>query len=65
MVSKQLEKSHYYRGVLADSQAWTLHPKARSPKFIEALPQIIERIEKGEYPPEQAGHYDLISKLWL
>ncbi len=65
MVSKQLEKTQYYRGVLADAQAWTLHPKDRSVEFIKTLPEIIARIEVGEYPPQQAGHYDLISQLWF
>lgn len=65
MVSKQLEDTDYFRGVLTNSQAWTLHPKDRSPAFIKALPKIIERIEAGDYPLEQAGHYDLISELWF
>ena len=65
MVSKQLEKTEYFRGVIANCQAWTIHPKDRSPDFIKALPEIINKIEAGEYPQEQAGHYDLISNLWI
>jgi hypothetical protein len=64
MVSKKLENSEFWRGVLADQRAWTLHPKDRSPAFIQALPDIIKRIEAGEFPEGQAGHYDLISELW-
>lgn len=64
MVSQQLEKTNYYRGVLANNNAWTLHPKDRNPEFIKALPNIIKRIENGEFPIKQAGHYDLISELW-
>jgi hypothetical protein len=64
MVSKKLENTESWRGVLADKRAWTLHPKDRSPAFIQALPDIIKRIEAGEYPDGQAGHYDLISELW-
>lgn len=64
MVSKQLEAADSIRATLANPQAWTLHPKDRSPEFINALPEIIKRIEAGDYPPEQAGHYDLISRLW-
>ena len=44
--------------------AWTIDPKDRSAEFIGALPNIIEKIEAGYYPLEQAGHYDLISKYW-
>ncbi len=65
MVSQKLEQSHYVRGVLANPQAWTLHPKTRSPEFLAALPDIIARVEAGDYPPEQAGHYDLIPELWF
>ena len=65
MVSQQLEQTDYVRATLANPKAWTLHPKDRSPEFIEALPHIIEQIEAGEYPTEQAGHYDLISKYWF
>jgi hypothetical protein len=65
MVSKELERSHYYRCVSNNPQAWTLHPKDRSPQFIKALPDIIAQIEAGKYPEKQAGYYDLISELWL
>lgn len=64
MVSRKVEGTNYVRGTLADTQAWTLHPKDRSPQFITALPKIIEKIEAGIYPLEQAGHYDLIPELW-
>jgi hypothetical protein len=65
MVSKKLEKTDYFRGSLTNPKAWTLHPIDRSPQFIQALPNIIQKIEAGSYPPEQAGHYDLISNLWF
>lgn len=64
MVSQQLENTNYYRGVLNNNNCWTLHPKDRNPDFIKALPNIIKRIENGEFPIKQAGHYDLISELW-
>ena len=65
MVSRKVEETDYVRGTLANPKAWTLHPKDRSPAFIEALPRIIKRIEAGDYPSQQAGHYDLISELWI
>jgi hypothetical protein len=65
MISQQLERTPYFRGTLANPQAWTLHPTDRRPEFIKALPQIIEKIEAGEYPLEQAGYYDLKSEFWL
>jgi hypothetical protein len=65
MVSKKLETTPYVRAVLDSPLAWTLHPIDRSPQFIQALPGIIEKIESGWYPQEQAGHYDLQLKYWL
>ena len=65
MVSKKLEQTQYFRGTLMNPNAWTLHPKDRSPAFIKALPKIIKNIEAGEYPSQQAGYYDLISDLWF
>lgn len=64
MVSKKLEQTDYIRATLTNPKAWTLHPIDRSPAFIKALPHIIEKIEAGEFPSEQAGHYDLIPQLW-
>lgn len=64
MVSRQLEQTPYVRATLADPQAWTLHPIDRGPRFIDSLPEIIARIEAGDYPAEQAGHYDLKLDFW-
>lgn len=65
MVSEKLERTDFVRAVLTNPQAWTLHPKDRSPEFITALPRIIEQIEAGSYPAEQAGYYDLKTELWI
>ncbi len=65
MVSNKLEITKYIRAVMDSPKAWTIHPNTRSPEFFPALPKIIEKIERGEYPPEQAGHYDLQLKYWL
>ena len=32
--------------------------------FEDALPEIIQRIERGEFPEQQAGHYNLKLELW-
>ncbi|MEB3342148.1 hypothetical protein [Okeania sp.] len=65
MVSMQLERTDYVRATMSSPKAWTIHPKDRSPEYIRSLPNIIEKIEQGWYPPEQAGHYDFISEYWL
>lgn len=65
MVSRQLERTQYARATMAAADAWTVHPIDRGARFIEALPQLIQRIEQGSYPAGQAGHYDLKLDLWL
>ena len=64
MVSKKLSTSDFVRADLASTQAWTIHPLKHDAAFIQALPWLIQLIEKGAYPLEQAGHYDLILEAW-
>jgi hypothetical protein len=64
MVSKRLEKIPFFRCIMANPNAWTIHPKDRNSQFIQALPNIISKIEDGYYPPEQAGKYEFILELW-
>ncbi|MBP0001287.1 MAG: hypothetical protein J7641_20230 [Cyanobacteria bacterium SID2] len=65
MVSKRLEETKYVRAVADSPKAWTVHPNTRAPEFLEALPDIIQQIEAGSFPPEQAGQYDLVLDAWL
>lgn len=65
MTSLRLEQTEYIRADLSTPKAWTIHPVRHSPDFIQALTQLIQLIEKGAYPPEQAGHYDLDLSAWL
>jgi hypothetical protein len=64
MVSKLLRDSHYVRADLASPTAWTLHPVDHGPEFIRSLPEIIAQVERGWFPPAQAGKYDLVPELW-
>jgi hypothetical protein len=65
IVSNQLKHANCVRATLAHPQAWTLHPTQRSPEFIDRLPDIIDRIERGDAPKEQSGYYDLQLEYWL
>jgi len=65
MISQNLEATSFVRATLSDTRAWTLHPIDRGSEFIKNLPRLIKLIEDGEYPPEQAGHYDLKLDFWL
>lgn len=55
MVTQKLEQTDYFRANLTNPAAWTLHPKDRSQAFLQALPNMIARIEAGDFPQQQAG----------
>lgn len=38
---------------------WSLHPRERPERFYEALPRLIQRIERDDVADPQRGHYDL------
>ncbi len=65
MVSQRLEQTNYVRAVMESPKAWTIHPPDRRPEFLAALPKLVDKVEAGFYPPEQAGHYDLKLEYWL
>lgn len=65
MFSSCLAETSYVRANLDSTQAWTLHPKDRGETFIQALPKVIEKVEAGWYPPEQAGYYDMHLSHWV
>ncbi len=65
MISQKLETTQYIRATLQDPRAWTLHPINRGTEFITYLPRLIERVEAGDFPPEQGGYYDLKLAAWM
>lgn len=64
MASDQLEGRGLWRADLSDGRAWTLHTPDHGPEFLKRLTEIIQRIESGTFPAEQAGYYDLDLALW-
>jgi hypothetical protein len=42
---------------------WSLHPLDRSQRFYERLPALIERVEAGDVPDDQRGHYDVLPSM--
>jgi hypothetical protein len=42
---------------------WTLHPRERTAAYYQLLPQLIERIERGDVTEQQRGRYDLDSSM--
>jgi hypothetical protein len=65
MVSRRFQETEFVRADLLSEKAWTLHPPDHGPKFVEVLPHLIQLIESGKYPLQQAGIYDLHLDVWL
>lgn len=65
MLSQHLETVPYIRAELMSPQAWTLHTPDHGATFIENLPTLVDKVEAGWYPREQAGDYDLQLDRWL
>ena len=42
---------------------WSLHPTARTPRFYDALPHLIARVERADVTEEQLGRYDLHASM--
>ena len=63
-VSNALENSDLWRADLASHKSWSLHPTERGRNFNRLLPEIIASVEKGQFPIEQSGHYDLCLDYW-
>ncbi len=63
-VSAALEKSSFYRVHLSAPGAWALHCPNHQEGWLSALPNIVQYIEDGCFPPEQAGLYDLVLTAW-
>lgn len=64
MVSERLRETGKFRADLSGDQGWTLHTPDHGPEFIERLPEFIAKVEAGEIPDAQKGHYDLDIHLW-
>ena len=64
MVEKALENSSLWRADLMTEQAWSLHPGDRSKKFYQLLPQIIDSVNRNEFPEDHRGHFDLRLNEW-
>ena len=64
LVSERMIATATCRADLASPRAWTLHPPDHGPTFLAALPSLIARVESGDFPPAQAGDYDLRLEHW-
>lgn len=64
MATRRMQSLSLWRADLSDTRAWTLHTPDHGPEFIQRLADVITRVEAGDSPPQQAGHYDLNLSCW-
>jgi hypothetical protein len=64
-INLAMESSTFFRVHLKDTRAWGMHCPDHGPRWRENLPSIIAAVERGQYPPSQAGYYDLRLEDWL
>jgi hypothetical protein len=64
MMDQRFKASGLIRADLDSPSAWTLHAPDHGREFVEKLPVLIMRIEKGEFPEQQSGDYDLRLEAW-
>ena len=64
MVGEALKDSNFIRADLIDPGSWTLHVLHKDEWFFEHLDKIIDHVEKGVFPEEQRGDYDLVNDAW-
>ena len=64
-VSHALEKSELFRADLASKSSWSLHPVERSDRFYQNIDKLINLVESGFFPDQQAGQYELDLDWWF
>ena len=64
IVEKALYKSQLWRADLMTAKAWSIHPGVRCERFTNLIPEIVNRVNLGEYPQQQAGYFDLMLNSW-
>lgn len=57
--------SPYWGVWLSDSRAWSLHCPDHGRTWQTNIADLIDAVEAGRFPEEQAGHYDLQLDNWL
>jgi hypothetical protein len=65
IIEKEMKERGLFRAHVTSPRAWTLHPCDHGEDFIDILPEMIEKVENGEYPPEQLDKYDVDLDAWL
>ena len=52
------------RLMLANEQAWFIHPHSKPPRYLELLPQILAHVQRNDVPDEQRGRPEIDLPAW-
>jgi len=63
-VSRALQSSPYEMVYLHSPKAWFLHSPDHGAAWQDALPKLIDHVERGLYPIAQAGRCELKLPAW-
>ena len=64
MISNKMQALGMERVHLSNVSAWSLHAPDHGPEFLSLLLALIDTVERGAFPPEQAGRYDVKIDSW-
>ena len=72
LISGMMERNNLFRvdtlgdtpGATKTAACFTLHPLLKPATFIDALPGLLEKIDKDEFPESQRGYYNINSDFF-
>jgi hypothetical protein len=65
MLSREMRRNGLVRVDFLGSEPgmWSIHPPLRSDDFYRRLPELVDRVERGDVPDDQRGHFDITDAL--
>lgn len=64
MLHNKLRNAGLYCLYLSRRDAWYIHPTNKPVEFLQLLPQLIERLDRGEVPVEQKQFSEIRLSFW-
>ncbi|MEM6883561.1 MAG: hypothetical protein AAF571_00915 [Verrucomicrobiota bacterium] len=49
---------------LSDQTSWLLHPTEKPERFLRLLPELLQALDRGSFPPEQTGQSEINLAAW-
>jgi hypothetical protein len=64
IITKSLKSKLFKTRYLIQEDAWFIHPEDKGKLFLQLLPEIIENVKAGKFPPAQAGNETFDLPAW-